>query len=145
MFTIEQLKGSKKFNNMWLYSLKDSLQPIKSHLTPLISREAIEQIDSYCHYFPDAISSTYGFEYYLQPSNSSKKKNYIFNILLLSTITPIFTSRNIYFCIIYTYHHSIKYLFCIDPNLAFNTKNLCFDPFFMHRLGQDGLWWLHIY
>lgn len=55
---------------MWLYSLKDSLQPIKSHLTPIISKEAIEHLDSVSRYFPDAISSTYGFEYRLQPSDS---------------------------------------------------------------------------
>lgn len=53
---------------MWLYSLKDSLQSIKSHLTPLISSEAIEQLESVSRYFPDAIASTYGFEYRLQPS-----------------------------------------------------------------------------
>ncbi|MFN6535642.1 MAG: prenyltransferase/squalene oxidase repeat-containing protein [Nostoc sp. EkiNYC01] len=52
----------------WLYSLKDSLQPIKPHLTPLVCPEAIEQLDSVSSYFPDAIASTYGFEYRLQPS-----------------------------------------------------------------------------
>lgn len=55
---------------MWLYSLKDSVQSIKSHLTPLISPEAIKQLDSVSCYFPDAITSTYGFEYRLQPSDS---------------------------------------------------------------------------
>ncbi|MEH2070412.1 MAG: prenyltransferase/squalene oxidase repeat-containing protein [Nostoc sp.] len=52
----------------WLYSLKDSLQPLKSHLTPLVCPQAIEQLDSVSSYFPDAIASTYGFEYRLQPS-----------------------------------------------------------------------------
>ncbi|MBD2616272.1 hypothetical protein H6G94_34395 [Nostoc punctiforme FACHB-252] len=52
----------------WLYSLKDSLQPLKPHLTPLVCPEAIEQLDSVSSYFPDAIASTYGFEYRLQPS-----------------------------------------------------------------------------
>ncbi|WP_445634101.1 Squalene cyclase C-terminal domain-containing protein [Nostoc sp. DSM 114161] len=54
--------------NTWLYSLKDSLQPIKPHLTPLVCPQAIEQLDSVSSYFPDAIASTYGFEYRLQPS-----------------------------------------------------------------------------
>ncbi|WP_099068204.1 prenyltransferase/squalene oxidase repeat-containing protein [Nostoc linckia] len=52
----------------WLYSLKDSLQPLKPHLTPLVCPQAIEQLDSVSSYFPDAIASTYGFEYRLQPS-----------------------------------------------------------------------------
>jgi hypothetical protein len=54
--------------NTWLYSLKDSLQPLKPHLTPLVCPQVIEQLDSVSSYFPDAIASTYGFEYRLQPS-----------------------------------------------------------------------------
>jgi hypothetical protein len=63
---------------MWLYSLKESLRPIEPQLTTLIAPEAMGKLKSLTSYFPDAITSAYGFEYCLHPEVS--EVDFAFNL-----------------------------------------------------------------